>query len=217
MIPSLMFLGLHFSNRTMGTIVVASADIYIERKIELSRKNSENIPLFVRDLFNSIGQPMTSIELIGVVVGPGALTPLRLSVATAQTFGLVLNVPVIELSAFEVHLIANWALTQVVVLEGRGTRCLVRGFSCAREKNVPLFGYIEQDISDVIRFIHRFNVPIGVVTNTQRIADQLCQACPSVDIRYTEHTGHSMIALIKQYQWVSPRSNLGVDYAYSPV
>ncbi len=213
-----MTLGLHFSNRTVGTIVVRTPRGWIERDIEVTRASAENLPLAVASLLETAEITALSLDIIGVVVGPGALTPLRLSVATAQTIGLVAQVPVIGINGFEVLLIDGWRGTQIVVLEGRPGRCLIRGYVQVGDEFRPLFNQLEKDIDQTVRMINRFDARVGVVTAAGWIFDRLDAECKGADIRKTDRTAGALVALLdKRKRELGPKMPVRINYGYAPV
>ena len=54
-----------------------------------------------------IGVKWSELSAIGIVVGPGSFTGIRLGIAYAKGLGLALNIPVVGLSAFDLYLAAT--------------------------------------------------------------------------------------------------------------
>ena len=50
---------------------------------------------------------MTDLSAIGVVVGPGSFTGIRMGIAYAKGLGIGLNIPVIPINVFELYLYEN--------------------------------------------------------------------------------------------------------------
>ena len=218
MIKSQMTLGLHFSSRTVGTVVVRTPSIWIERHIEITRASAENLPLAVESILKEAEIPLSGLSEIGVVVGPGALTPLRLSVATAQTMGLVAHVPVVGICGFEVILRDGWRLIQIVVLEGRPGRCLIRGYVQVGDEFKPLFKQVEKHVDHTVRLVNRFNARVGVVTSAVWVFDRLHSECPGADVRYVDRTGSALVALLdSQRAGLDVATPLRINYGYAPV
>jgi len=76
------------------------------------------------------GVSWRELTAIGVVVGPGSFTGVRLGIAYAKGLGLGLNIPVVGISAFELYLAAT-PDAFVAIESGRGD------FFVALEKTAP--------------------------------------------------------------------------------
>lgn len=181
-----MELGLHFSNRTVGAVIVADDTGVLSRTIPVTREICENLPRVVNDQIASIGGTLRQLTRIAVVVGPGALTPLRISVAFSNTLATVLNIPVVGVSAFDVHLIDGWESTQLVVLEGRGKNMLLKGFLRIGFRTTGLFNELEVNAAQLERILSRFRVPVGVIFASKVNMDQMRQRIPDLDCRLSE-------------------------------
>ena len=67
-------------------------------------KQSVALPAATSDFINECGAKWSDISAIGVIVGPGSFTGIRLGIAYAKGLGLGLNIPVVPLNAFELYL-----------------------------------------------------------------------------------------------------------------
>lgn len=67
----------------------------------MARGHSERLGGFVRDAVTEAGGGFEAIERIGVTVGPGSFTGLRVGLAFAQGLGAALDRPVIGISTLE--------------------------------------------------------------------------------------------------------------------
>jgi tRNA threonylcarbamoyladenosine biosynthesis protein TsaB len=56
----------------------------------------------IRDLLQKAGWPASTINLVGVSVGPGSFTGLRIGVTTAKTFAYAVGADVLGISTIEV-------------------------------------------------------------------------------------------------------------------
>jgi len=61
----------------------------------------------------------TELSAIGIVVGPGSFTGIRLGIAYAKGLGIGLNIPVVPINAFEIYL-AETPDAFVAIESGRG-------------------------------------------------------------------------------------------------
>ena len=67
-------------------------------------KQSIALPVATSDFITECGAKWSDISAIGVVVGPGSFTGIRLGIAYAKGLGLGLNIPVVPINAFELYL-----------------------------------------------------------------------------------------------------------------
>ena len=70
-------------------------------------KQSIALPVECEKFIGECGATWRDIDAIGVIVGPGSFTGVRLGIAYAKGLGLGLNIPVIGINAFELYLAAT--------------------------------------------------------------------------------------------------------------
>ena len=70
-------------------------------------KQSIALPVECEKFITECGAPWRDISAIGVVVGPGSFTGIRLGIAYAKGIGMGLNIPVVGISAFDLYLSAT--------------------------------------------------------------------------------------------------------------
>lgn len=76
------------------------------KKVE-TEKQSLSLPIEAEKFLNESGVKWVDLSAIGVVVGPGSFTGIRLGIAYAKGLGMGLNIPVIPVNAFEIYLAAT--------------------------------------------------------------------------------------------------------------
>lgn len=90
---------------TSGTgIELVLGDKYTKIDAE---KQSLALPTAVIDFMKQNNVQMSDLTAIGVVVGPGSFTGIRMGIAYAKGLGLGLNIPVVGINLFELYLYEN--------------------------------------------------------------------------------------------------------------
>ncbi len=70
-------------------------------------KQSVALPLECEKFIAECGATWRDVTAIGVVIGPGSFTGIRLGIAYAKGLGMGLNIPVVGISAFDLYLAAT--------------------------------------------------------------------------------------------------------------
>ena len=70
-------------------------------------KQSTALPVECEKFITECGAQWSDVNAIGVVVGPGSFTGIRLGIAYAKGIGMGLNIPVVGISAFDLYLAAT--------------------------------------------------------------------------------------------------------------
>ncbi|MDW3024194.1 MAG: tRNA (adenosine(37)-N6)-threonylcarbamoyltransferase complex dimerization subunit type 1 TsaB [Alphaproteobacteria bacterium] len=70
-------------------------------------KQSVALPVETEKFISECGASWRDISAIGVVVGPGSFTGIRLGIAYAKGIALGLKIPVVGISAFDLYLVAT--------------------------------------------------------------------------------------------------------------
>ena len=69
-----------------------------------TEKQSVALPVETEKFLNDCGAKWSDLTAIGIVVGPGSFTGIRLGIAYAKGLGMGLNIPVVPINAFELYL-----------------------------------------------------------------------------------------------------------------
>jgi len=72
-----------------------------------TEKQSLALPTETEKFMTECGAKWTDITAIGVVVGPGSFTGIRIGIAYAKGLAMGLNIPVVPINAFELYLSAT--------------------------------------------------------------------------------------------------------------
>ena len=109
-------------------------DKYIRVDVE---KQSVALPSAVMDFMKQNNVKMSDLTAIGVIVGPGSFTGIRMGIAYAKGLGIGLNIPVIPVNLFELYLYES-PDAFVAIDSGRGD------FFVASNKHAPCTMAIEE-------------------------------------------------------------------------
>lgn len=84
-------------------------DFVLDDKIKHvdTEKQSLSLPLEAEKFLSENNTKWSDLTAIGVVVGPGSFTGIRLGIAYAKGLGMGLNIPVIPITAFELYLFST--------------------------------------------------------------------------------------------------------------
>lgn len=99
-------------------------------KVVAAEKQSIALPAAAESFITECGAKWGDITAIGVVVGPGSFTGIRMGIAYAKGLALGLNIPVVGISAFDLYLAAT-PDAFVAIDSGRGD------FFVASAKHAP--------------------------------------------------------------------------------
>lgn len=76
--------------------------VLAERSEEIGRGHAERLMEFIDSVMAEGARPLSSLDRIAVVVGPGSFTGIRTGVAAARGLALALGVPCVGISALSV-------------------------------------------------------------------------------------------------------------------
>lgn len=72
-----------------------------------AEKQAIGLPTAVNDFMTQNGVKMSDLTAIGVIVGPGSFTGIRMGIAYAKGLAIGLNIPVVGVNLFELYLYEN--------------------------------------------------------------------------------------------------------------
>lgn len=90
------------SSKTMAAVIGDGDTLLAEDFRADNRNHAPYLMPMIHGLLEKTGLCMKDIELIGVTVGPGSFTGLRIGIATAKGFADLLGVPVVPLCSIDV-------------------------------------------------------------------------------------------------------------------
>lgn len=69
-----------------------------------AEKQAIALPVAVMDFMTKNNVKMSDLTAVGVIVGPGSFTGIRMGIAYAKGLGIGLNIPVVPVNLFELYL-----------------------------------------------------------------------------------------------------------------
>ena len=124
-----------FIINTSGTGLEFVLDGY--HKSVTVEKQSIALPVAAESFLTECGAKWSDITAIGVIIGPGSFTGIRMGIAYAKGLAMGLNIPVVGLSAFDLYLAAT-PDAFVAIDSGRGD------FFVASSQHAPCTMTIEE-------------------------------------------------------------------------
>jgi tRNA threonylcarbamoyladenosine biosynthesis protein TsaB len=124
-------LGIETSTTSVSVALVEGGQIILERAHNRPKQSAERLLPLIAELLAEAGWPRASLERLGVAVGPGSFTGLRVGIACAQGLSLGLGVPLVGVASLR-------AMARAVPASLPGVRCAVLD---ARRGEVFAAGY----------------------------------------------------------------------------
>jgi len=89
--------------------LVDKNEIIIFKKFKAKYQQAEKLLVKIDELLKVKSLKLKDLKAVGVVSGPGPFTALRIGIATANTLGFALKIPVIELKSSDFDNVDNLA------------------------------------------------------------------------------------------------------------
>jgi len=104
---------------------------------EMAKGQAERLFPLIDDMLTSVGVKWRDLSAMGVGVGPGNFTGIRIAVASARGLSVSLGVPAIGVSAFEALAFGNTGRALLSVVDGRRDNVHVQVFAKSGEAGSP--------------------------------------------------------------------------------
>lgn len=186
----------------------------VERAHEVEgRGGSEGFPLLARDLMAACGWPMSMLDMVAVVVGPGSFTGLRASVAFAQGLALGLGCDVVGVTTGEA--LAGALRARVVAAGTRVLCCSVARRGRAFVESIPAREGMEIGDIRAVMLDDPAALPPGPVLLAGNAAADVAAACAQgrddvsvVALSRPDACAIARVALLRRDGVLSPRAVL---------
>lgn len=94
-------LGLDTATSGCSVALWEDGRVLARRSVAMTHGQAEALVPMATAVLDDAGIPYAALDRIGVTVGPGAFTGLRIALAAARGFALALNVPAVGVTTFE--------------------------------------------------------------------------------------------------------------------
>ncbi|HKL06468.1 MAG TPA: tRNA (adenosine(37)-N6)-threonylcarbamoyltransferase complex dimerization subunit type 1 TsaB, partial [Roseovarius sp.] len=120
-----LVLGFDTSAAHCAAALLCGEQVLAVRAAEMGRGQAEHLMPLLQDILAEAGVTWADLDRIGVGVGPGNFTGIRISVSAARGLALALNIPALGVSGFEAVAQAN-PEPHIAVLPGPRGMCYVQ-------------------------------------------------------------------------------------------
>jgi tRNA threonylcarbamoyladenosine biosynthesis protein TsaB len=151
------------------------------RSDDIGRGHAERLIGMIDDVLDEAGHSFASVKRLGVTIGPGSFTGIRVGVAAARGLALALHVPCIGVTTLEA--LAAGAADRsapgapiMAVLDARRSEFFCQVFDTALE---PLTEAMALKLEETAALAHRYGAVL-VGSGAQTVADQLAKQTPGV-------------------------------------
>ena len=100
--PKTLTLGFDTSAAHVAAALLCDSEIIAVRGDMMSKGQAEHLLPMIEDMLSNVDKSWSDITRIGVGVGPGNFTGIRISVSAARGLALSLNIPAIGINGFEI-------------------------------------------------------------------------------------------------------------------
>lgn len=96
-----LILGFDTSGRHCAAALLRGDIVLVQRNEEMARGQAERLMPLLEDVLADAGVEWADLDVLGVGVGPGNFTGIRISVSAARGLALALEIPAVGVSTFE--------------------------------------------------------------------------------------------------------------------
>ncbi|MBM3605364.1 MAG: tRNA (adenosine(37)-N6)-threonylcarbamoyltransferase complex dimerization subunit type 1 TsaB [Alphaproteobacteria bacterium] len=132
--PDRLSLGFDTSAAHCAAALLQGDRLLALRHEDMSRGQAERLMPMLEEMLTGAGIGWRDLDVLGVGIGPGNFTGIRVAVAAARGLALALRIPAIGVSVTEA---AAWGLTRPcrVVVAGKGDQVIWEDFEAGVERD----------------------------------------------------------------------------------
>ena len=155
-------LGIDTSSSSLSIAVMD--DDLLKGEFTLNHKltHSEQLMPLLDSLLSHLDMKMSDINLIGVSVGPGSFTGIRIGVATANAMGMALDIPVVGISSLEAMAQTSGEINDVIISTFDAQRDRVY-YNAYRFENREIMSIEHEDVLEPEGFYKKLDLYESVV------------------------------------------------------
>lgn len=98
----MVFLGIDTSTKFLCVVLARQGRVVAAYRVETERAHAQLLPDEIRRLLKKNHSRINDIKLLGVDIGPGSFTGIRIGIATIKGLGLALGVNIVCVSSLDV-------------------------------------------------------------------------------------------------------------------
>jgi tRNA threonylcarbamoyladenosine biosynthesis protein TsaB len=184
------------------SVAVVDGARVLARRVELmSRGHQERLAPLVAEAMAEAGLKFDQLQRVGVTVGPGSFTGLRVGLAFAKGLGHALSIPVIGIGVLEALACGNETTPGLIVaaLEAKRGQVFLQAFADGAAVMAPEGLAIEVAIAWAAQ--HSHTNPITLVGTG---APHLGAAFPNAEVIVVDHVDPVVVAQLARKRPVSP-------------
>lgn len=115
-----MILGLSTSGRYCGVALWADGDVIAALHEGIARGQAERLMPMIEEVLATVDARLGDLQAVGVGIGPGNFTGIRISISAARGLSLGLDIPCVGVSELEARALDAVGGTLVSMSAGRG-------------------------------------------------------------------------------------------------
>lgn len=165
-----------------------------ENTLDNGRTHSENFMPLVEKTLNDANLTLDDIEAIGVVVGPGSFTGIRIGVASCKAMSEVKNIKVIPIISLESLAANEYGKNKKIcsMIDARNSQVFCGIFNENIEK---IEEYMADDINNVLEKISKYDNVIFVGNGTCVNKEKIVEAFKSKNIEFSDNNSQNADSL----------------------
>ena len=137
MLPGQLVLAFDTSAAACDVALLSGTDVLAHQKDAMSKGQAERLLPLCEDMLASVGATVNDLGVIGVGIGPGNFTGIRIAVAAARGLALGLKIPAVGVSTFEA-LRLGFDLPCLCTVDARRAQAYVQEYSETRAVGEPV-------------------------------------------------------------------------------
>jgi len=212
-------LGINMAIQPYGFSVVDVGSVCIAHTFQSDYARSESMSTHITSAMATVSLSLNQLTSIGVVVGPGQYTGIRMGVTMAKTMAMGLSIPLVGMTSFEALLYPYLVHSGVylVCLPARKDEYNVQLFSIKNQLLTSLTDHFSLSTSQLDVCLNTFNFPIYVVSTQQMpTCDRINKVIRTINASDVATYAHRCVvdaADDASYHW----TQISALYSHSPI